>query len=96
MSNNFKLPNVKNPCKECPFRKDSMEGWLGAERMGEILDQSSFVCHKNHSLQCAGHMIIKGDENEFVTLAKNLNLDTGVSGDELIFETEEECIEHHT
>jgi len=72
-----------------------MPGWLGGERMKEILDAKSFVCHKRTTLQCAGHMLIKGPENDFVMLAARLQIDTGVKGRELIFETASECIKHH-
>lgn len=89
------LPNVKSPCKDCPFRKDAMKGWLGRERMTEILDSKSFVCHKKTHLQCAGHMIINGDQNDFVNLAKRLGMDLSLSGEELVFDSREECIKHH-
>jgi len=91
----MKLPNMKKPCKDCPFRKDSLQGWLGKERMSEILSSTSFVCHKHTDSQCAGHMLIKGDENEFVRLARRLNIDTGLRGKELVFPTEQACIDHH-
>jgi len=92
-----KLPNIKAPCKDCPFRKDAPEGWLGEERIINILAASSFTCHKTSRtrLQCAGHMIIKGDENDFVLMAKRLSLETGIKGHDLIFDTKNECIEHH-
>lgn len=89
------LPNCKKPCKDCPFRKDSLKGWLGENRMIEILNQHSFVCHKNKKLQCAGFMIIKGDESSFVSLAKTLNVETKLTGHELIFENKNDCINHH-
>jgi hypothetical protein len=57
------LPNVKKPCANCPFRKDSLKGWLGKERMTEILDADSFVCHKKTDKQCAGHMLINDQAN---------------------------------
>lgn len=89
------LPNCKKPCSNCPFRKDAPEGWLGAERMAEILDYGSFVCHKKNHLQCAGHMLINGDDNEFVSLAKQLNMPLVLSGRELVFDTREQCIAHN-
>lgn len=95
------LPNCKVPCKNCPFRKDSLKGWLGENRMTSILSNDSFTCHKtgqdknNSRLQCAGHMLIKGDQNSFVRLAASMNLETNLKGRELIFDTEKECIEHH-
>lgn len=94
----MKLPNTKKPCKDCPFRKDSLKGWLGSERMAEILDQGSFVCHKTlHTtrLQCAGHMLIKGDENQFFALADRLGIELELSGRELVFDNDQDCIDHH-
>jgi len=91
----MKLPNVKKPCKDCPFRKDSLKGWLGKERMQNILMSESFVCHKKIELQCAGHMLIKNDENVFVQLANRLHLETGLTGHELVFNSKDECINHH-
>ena len=96
-----KPPYMNSPCAKCPFRKDSMEGWLGGDRMAEILAQTSFVCHKttNKMLydrrQCAGHMIIKGEENAFVAAAKDHRVKLDLRGQSLIFESEKECIEHH-
>lgn len=92
-----RLPNMSKPCKDCPFRKDSTEGWLGKERMTEILDAESFTCHKtDRSKQCAGHMHIKGDDNAFVRLANNIGAKLTLEGKELIFDTEEDCIKHHS
>lgn len=90
------LPNVKKPCGDCPFRKDTLNGWLGAERMTEILDQQSFVCHKKNHLQCAGHMLMKGEGNDFVRLAGRLNIKLELSGEDLVFDSNAECIEHHS
>ena len=89
------LPNVKKPCKDCPFRKDSMKGWLGKDRMTEILNTDSFVCHKKTDLQCAGHMLIKGQNNGFVRLANMLGQELKLSGRELVFKSSGACIEHH-
>tara|TARA_Y100001972_G_scaffold121122_1_gene164631 strand:- start:1075 stop:1269 length:195 start_codon:yes stop_codon:yes gene_type:complete len=64
--------------------------------MAEILDASSFVCHKNNELQCAGHMLIKGQENDFVRLADSLKLPTGLNGHDQVFDSPAECIAHHS
>ncbi|MAD98875.1 MAG: hypothetical protein CMB99_16235 [Flavobacteriaceae bacterium] len=90
-----RLPHVKKPCKDCPFRKDSMPGWLGAERMTEILKAKTFVCHKKTDLQCAGHMLIKGNSNDFVKLATRLGLRLDLSGHSLVFDTLADCVTHH-
>ncbi len=89
------LPNVKKPCAQCPFRKDTLKGWLGGERMSEILAQDSFVCHKKQYLQCAGHMLINGNDNGFVRLANRLGIELELSGKEMVFETLEDCVSHH-
>lgn len=91
----MRLPYVKQPCKYCPFRKDSREGWLGKERMEDILSNDSFVCHKNNKLQCAGHMILNQD-NAFVGLANSLELTLDLKGQESVFDNEQDCIDHHS
>jgi len=90
-----KLPHQIKPCKDCPFRKDTLKGWLGENRITDILSQNSFVCHKNIKLQCAGHMILSSENNSFVRLAKRLNLNLNLIGHELVFESKQECINHH-
>ena len=89
------MPNCKKPCKDCPFRRDCLQGWLGAERITEIIKQDSFVCHKKNHLQCAGHMLLNGEENGFVRLAKRMGIAIDLSGKELIFHSKVNCIEHH-
>lgn len=91
----MKIPCVKKPCKDCPYRKDSLKGWLGKERMTELLSTDSFVCHKNTALQCAGHMLIKGDANIFVRTAKAQKIELSIKGRDLVFDTEQQCIDHH-
>ncbi len=92
----MKLPRQKKPCANCPFRKDSIKGWLGEERMRSILNNNSFVCHKNTDLQCAGHILILDNKNAFVKFAGRLNIDLNMQGRELVFDTAEDCIKHHT
>lgn len=90
------LPNQKKPCKDCPFRKDTIKGWLGRERMGQILKATSFVCHKKTTLQCAGHMLMNLDSNAFVQAAERLGYPMELSGKELVFKSHDDCVEHHS
>lgn len=86
------------PCAGCPMRKDTLKGWLGFDRMTEIMNQRSFVCHKNKTRQCAGHMIIRRDENDFYQLAVRLSLmnpDQLKNNKGIIFESPADCIAHH-
>ena len=70
--------------------------------MEGILEQPSFVCHKTTDgnmvdrKQCAGHMIIKGHENHFVLMARVHGVPLNLKGKELIFQSESDCIEHHS
>jgi hypothetical protein len=89
------LPHTKKPCSGCPFRKDTMQGWLGKSRMQGILNQEGFVCHKKPDQQCAGHMLIKGYENDFVRLAGLMKIELALSGRDLVFDTADECANHH-
>lgn len=89
------LPYRKNPCGNCPMRKDSLKGWLGRSRMTEILASDSFVCHKNNDLQCAGHMILLKESNSFVRLAKILGRKLNLGNQNLIFTNVKDCINHH-
>lgn len=90
------LPHCKHPCSDCPFKKDSPINNLGEARIKEILDASSFVCHKKHHLQCAGHMLLMKESNNFYRLAHALNYELALSGQELIYETPEDCIRSHS
>jgi len=90
-----KMPHMNKPCKDCPFRTDCMKGWLMRERIEQILGDDSFVCHKNTKMQCAGHMLIKGQDNIYVCLAGRLKIKLKLRGKELIFQTEKACIDHH-
>lgn len=89
------IPCIKHPCKDCPFRKDTLKGWLGEARIAEILEQDTFVCHKATTRQCAGHMLLKGSDNAFVRVAEAYKIDLGLTGRELIFDNEQDCINHH-
>ena len=96
----MKLPNCKKPCSNCPYRKDSMKGWLGKARAKELVKEQSFVCHKTTQgedkdrLQCAGHMLLMGLKNSFVLTAKLMGIKLTLSGREQVFETEQDFIKH--
>ena len=43
--------NLKRPCNNCPFRRDTLKGWLGRSRAQGLIDDMindhrSFSCHK--------------------------------------------------
>lgn len=68
--------------------------------MADILNSESFTCHKTTDSkegrkQCAGFMLIKDGGSSFERLAKMMNHDLPLSGRELVFDTEQQCINHH-
>ncbi|AWL03098.1 DUF6283 family protein [Massilia oculi] len=86
---------MKAPCQDCPFRKDTLKGWLGAERMSDILSADSFVCRKKTDKQCAGRMLINRPDNAFVRLAARLRLTLHLAGADKVFTSKAAYIEHH-
>lgn len=97
----MKLPAMTKPCFNCPFRIDCTPRWLGADRITEILESESFTCHKTTDSkygrkQCAGFMLIKNGDSAFEKLAKNLGHELLLDGRELVFDAEQDCINHHT
>lgn len=111
MYKDFKIQKFtrQHPCKNCPFRKDVLKGWLGKERAEEIAAANSFVCHKtvdheheestgdmSKRKQCAGFLLLKGSEAQAVEMANVLQIDLNLQGRNLVFDTKEEFIKHHT
>lgn len=96
-----KMPHMKSPCANCPFRKDSLRGWLGSKRIKLVLESKSFVCHKTtgrkklERKQCAGHMLLKGEKNHYVLFSVLYEIDLELTGRHLVFDNEDDCIKHH-
>ncbi len=46
------MNHCKKPCNECPFRKDSMAGWLAEytpeQLHGIVMNELPFPCHMTH------------------------------------------------
>lgn len=76
----------RKPCKDCPMRKDA-SGAISQHLGINIITASSFTCHKTkdpNRRQCAGHLIMMREENEYYLNAKELNIDLKLRGKELI------------
>lgn len=92
---------MTKPCSNCPFTKTCTPRWLGEHRVMEILKSESFACHKTTDSpkgrkQCAGFMLIKNGTSAFEELADILGHKLTLEGRETVFETEQDCINHHT
>lgn len=94
------LPCMFRPCNDCPFRKDSN----AISQMETIVPHFTHVCHKTQDLpeeqqkQCAGHMMVNKEKNRFYLLAKAIypNFLKKLKGQELLFDSPEETIQHHS
>ena len=58
------MNHQKHPCGECPFKCDSIKGWLGSFSVEETLaaarSESDFFCHMTRgeeNKQCAGRLL---------------------------------------
>ncbi len=84
------------PCSDCPWRRDSLEGWLGGLTTGEWLNEAhgegSISCHTLQGAQCAGSAIYRANVCKLPRLAAALRLPPDR---EHVFANRFEFIEHH-
>lgn len=99
------------PCKDCPFTIGCLKGWLGAERMAQIMDSLDddtclFACHETYrrprqdQLACAGMLIFQENHNLRAILTRIAMLQKEfdphqLRGQERVFATIEAAIAHH-
>ena len=90
----------QKPCANCPFKKESLKGWLGEKRMQQIVDADSFVCHKDNTRQCAGHLIVNKKDKDnsdsmFLRVAKSFGIELDLKNEDSIFDTKQQVVNHH-
>lgn len=55
----------KTPCSDCPFRRDSLRGWLGGSSAREFVrmanSDAAYSCHTVVGPQCAGLAIFRAN-----------------------------------
>lgn len=96
------IPYKRTPCKNCPFRTDCLQGWLGKDRAEEISQADSFTCHKtDKSMQCAGHMAVLKNDNGFFRLMGRLGMKDDLTelihkSEKLVFKSTKQFVKHHT
>lgn len=92
---------VIKPCPDCPFKKDTLKGWLGFNRADEIANCDSFICHKTGETgkgkrkQCAGFMILKQQESTFYRMLNHASRQYLLEEKDSIFPSKEDFINHH-
>jgi len=86
----------KSPCSDCPWRKDSLSGWLGdtskEDWVADAHGEARIECHVLIGAQCAGAAIYRTNvcktprNPELLRLPSNRNK---------VFGTPNEFLEHH-
>lgn len=84
------------PCSDCPWRRDSLPGWLGGGEPQEFIDMAhgeyKYPCHVIVNQQCAGMAIYRANVVKCPRDASILRL----PGDtDKVFATPVEFLNHH-
>lgn len=86
----------KKPCHDCPWRRESIKGWLGgayvSEWIAEAHGEGSIPCHTISNQQCAGSAIYRANVCKSVRDSRVLYLP---SDREIVFASPKEFTEHH-
>jgi hypothetical protein len=84
------------PCSDCPWRRDSLNGWLGGtskEKWIQIAHSDTVVpCHTLKGAQCAGISVYRANVAK-MAYEPNLKL---AADRKLVFSWPPEFIEHHS
>ena len=92
---------VKKPCADCPFKKDTIKGWLGSDRADDIANSSSFTCHKTATTRPGsrrrglGALLLKQEESAFYRLLNHAARQHLLEEEDKIFPSKEVFINHH-
>ncbi len=84
------------PCSDCPWRRTSLNGWLGGSTIGDWIQVAHsdrrIACHVIENQQCAGAAIYRANVGKLprgrtiIVLKKDMNA---------VFATPAEFAEHH-
>lgn len=85
------------PCRDCPWRRTAMPGWVGSENTPEdwvklALSESYVECHTKYPRQCAGLAIFRANLFKRPRLPEILVLEQDKTN---VFATPDEFIKHH-
>jgi hypothetical protein len=85
------------PCKECPFKKDSLRSWLGGHTAKEFVDMAHgedlLECHMKEGSQCAGGAIYRGN---VCKLPRDRSLLVLPQNKDTVIASRAEFMAHHT
>lgn len=102
----MELPDcVKEPCNECPWRRESAAGWLGPHPPEDWImmahGETPIMCHKTvtedenfeGTKQCRGAAMFRA---HIAKSPRRADMPTGPVDKEKVFATNDEFMEHHT
>jgi hypothetical protein len=86
----------QRPCSDCPWRRDSLAGWLGVMSPREWLSAAhgdgTIECHVHPGAQCAGAAIYRANVAKLPRLLSALRLP---ADRRRVFGAPAEFLEHH-
>lgn len=86
----------RTPCSDCPFRRDSLRGWLGGAPPDFYIDmahgESTYPCHVIVNQQCAGMAVYRANVRKDPRYIGALRLPADKAK---CFATPLEFLEHH-
>lgn len=86
----------KKPCSDCPFRRDSLAGWLGGETseffVSFAMGEGVYPCHVKVGPQCSGMAVFRANICKSPRNKEVLELPRDR---ETVFSWPNEFIEHH-
>lgn len=95
ISSGIQMKQHTSPCFDCPWRRNSLRGWLGDKdaRYWLSVAHSDVInhCHMHPSAQCAGMAIYRANVSKF-PYGKMLDLPVNLS---LVFASPAEFCSHH-
>lgn len=96
---------TKEPCNDCPWRRNSVRGWLGPYDARQWIEaahgEGAIACHQTipkgggwgpNTLQCRGAAIFRANAKK---QPRNPTITTGPEDKERVFAWDDEFIEHH-
>lgn len=90
-------PYKKKPCKNCPLRKGSQK--VGKEEISYILQTQNYYCQatpkKSDKMACAGHLILKKQENQFYRFSHKIGIRLELQETESVFNTTYDASKYH-
>lgn len=88
---------ITKPCTDCPWRRDSLPGWLGGASSSEWVraahGEDKVPCHVHGNVQCAGLAVYRANTAKSCRDSSIIKLPKDKTS---VFASPAEFINHHT